>query len=238
MHELPFQPPSDSPIRVGRGLATMIDKDDDIQHKWYEDVIAIVTGTLLVALGVTMYKQTTLATGGLNGLALLLNYVTPIGFGVIFFVINLPFYILAWLRLGPSFTIKTFCAVALVSVLVQYTGNWVSFSNLNPFYAVIIGGILMGCGLLILFRHKSGLGGVNILAVYLQERFNIRAGYLQMAVDLAILVGAFFVLPFEKVLMSIAGAIVLNLVIAMNFRPGRYVGFSGAFIAEKHRKKN
>ena len=215
----------------------MIDQKEDVQHKWYEDVIAIVTGTLLVAFGVTMYKHTTLATGGINGLALLLNYATPFGFGVLFFVLNLPFYILAWIRLGPAFTIKTFAAVALVSALVPATSNWVSFADLNPYFGTVIGGILMGTGLLILFRHKSGLGGVNILAVFLQERFGIRAGYLQMGVDIAILIGAFFVLPFDKVLLSIGGAIVLNMVIAMNFRPGRYVGFSGAFVANKHPRK-
>ena len=215
----------------------MIDQKEDVQHKWYEDVIAIVTGTLLVAFGVTMYKHTTLATGGINGLALLLNYATPFGFGLLFFALNLPFYILAWVRLGPAFTIKTFAAVALVSALVPATSNWVSFTELNPYFGTVIGGILMGTGLLILFRHKSGLGGVNILAVFLQERFGIRAGYLQMGVDIAILIGAFFVLPFDKVLLSIGGAIVLNMVIAMNFRPGRYVGFSGAFIANKHPRK-
>ncbi len=215
----------------------MIDQKEDVQHKWNEDVIAIVTGTLLVAFGVTMYKHTTLATGGINGLALLLNYATPFGFGLLFFALNLPFYILAWVRLGPAFTIKTFAAVALVSALVPATSNWVSFTELNPYFGTVIGGILMGTGLLILFRHKSGLGGVNILAVFLQERFGIRAGYLQMGVDIAILIGAFFVLPFDKVLLSIGGAIVLNMVIAMNFRPGRYVGFSGAFIANKHPRK-
>lgn len=215
----------------------MVDPAKDTQHKWHEDLIAIVTGTLLVALGVTMYKHTLLGTGGINGLALLINYVTPWGFGVIFFVLNLPFYWLAWKRLGPSFAIKTFAAVALVSLLVQLTPTWISFDTLNPYFATIIGGILMGTGLLILFRHKSGLGGVNILAVFLQETYGIRAGYLQMGIDLAILVGAFFVLPFDKVLLSIVGALVLNLVIAMNFRPGRYVGFSGAFVAEKHTSK-
>jgi len=211
----------------------MVAPNDGTQHKWHEDVVAIITGTLLVALGVTMYKHSLYATGGINGLALLLNYASPFGFGAIFFALNLPFYWLAWKRLGPAFAIKTFAAVALVSVLVQFTGQWISFDGLNEYYAVIIGGILMGTGLLILFRHKSGLGGINILAVFLQEQYGIRAGLFQMGVDICILIGAFFVLPWDKVLLSIAGAIVLNMVIAMNFRPGRYVGFSGAFVADK-----
>ena len=215
----------------------MIDPQTEKQHKWYEDLLAIITGTLLVALGVTMYKHTILATGGLNGLALLLNYATPLEFGVLFFLLNLPFYILAWMRLGPAFTIKTFCSVALVSLLVQLTSDWISFADLNPYYATLIGGIIMGTGLLILFRHKSGLGGINILAVFLQERYGIRAGYFQMGLDILILVGAYFVLPLDKVALSVAGAVILNMVIAMNFRPGRYVGFSGAFIADNHKSE-
>ena len=210
----------------------MIDPQKDIQHKWHEDVFAIVTGTCMVALGVTMYKHTLLGTGGINGLALLLNYVTPLGFGLLFFVLNLPFYWLAWKRLGPTYTIKTFAAIALVSVLVQLTPSWVTFEHLNPYFATVAGGMIIGTGLLILFRHNAGLGGVNILAVYLQDAYGIRAGYFQMGVDMAILICAFFILPVDKVILSIGGALILNLVIAMNYRPGRYVGFSGAFIAQ------
>lgn len=215
----------------------MRDQQGDIQHKWYEDVLAIILGTLVVALGVTMYKQANFSTGGINGLALLLSYVTPWTFGVIFFALNLPFYWFAWQQLGVAFTLKTFAAVALLSLFAYLTPQWVDFSALNPFYAAICGGGLMGIGLLMLFRHKSGLGGINILVVYLQERFGIRAGYVQLAFDISILAVSFFVLSWEKALLSLLGAVVLNFVIALNFRPGRYVGFSGAFIAHQPHAK-
>lgn len=204
----------------------------DPQHKWHEDVQAVLLGTLLIALGINMYKTATLGTGGINGLALLLSYMTPLEFGLLFFALNLPFYWFAYVRIGPAFTIKTFASVGLVSLFAQLTPNWISFDMLHPVYASVIGGGIIGVGLLMLFRHKSGLGGVNILAVYLQDRYGIRAGYLQMGVDAAILCGSFFVLSWQQVLLSILGAVVLNLVIATNFRPGRYVGFSGAFFAQ------
>ncbi|TDQ66996.1 putative 5xTM membrane YitT family protein [Maritalea mobilis] len=207
-------------------------QETDTQHKWHEDIQALVLGTLLVALGVSMYKAAMLGTGGINGLALLLSYTSPFEFGMLFFVLNLPFYWLAYKRLGVAFTIKTFAAVGLVSLFAQLTPQWISFDMLHPVYASLVGGGIIGVGLLILFRHKSGLGGVNILAVYLQDRYGIRAGYLQMGVDAAILCGSFFVLSWQQVALSIMGAVVLNLVIATNFRPGRYVGFSGAFFAQ------
>jgi uncharacterized membrane-anchored protein YitT (DUF2179 family) len=84
----------------------------------------------------------------------------------------------------------------------------------------------MGIGLLILFRHRAGLGGFNVLALYLQDNYGIRAGYFQLAVDLTILAASFTVLDWHQVVLSVVGAVALNLVIAINHRKGRYVGMS------------
>ena len=53
-------------------------------------------------------------------------------------------------------------------------------------------------GLLMLFRHRASLGGVNILALYMQERFGFRAGAVQMAIDASIVLAAIFVAPAEQ----------------------------------------
>jgi len=87
-----------------------------------------------------------------------------------------------------------------------------------------MGGALAGVGLLMLFRHDASLGGVSILALWLQDRFGIRAGMVQLAVDVAILVTSFFVAPPATVALSVLGALALNLVLAINHRPGRYMG--------------
>ena len=203
---------------------------NDIQlpqrHRFYEDMLALLLGTLLAALGVTIYAEATLAVGGVAGMSLLLHYATGYGFGPVFFVLNLPFYALAIGRMGWAFTLRTFAAVALVSLFARLTPMWISFGHLEPLYAAVVGGGLIGIGLLILFRHRAGLGGLNILAVYLQDRNIVRAGYFQLVVDLMILVAACFVLPLDKVAMSLVGAVVINLILAINHRPGRYLGMS------------
>lgn len=194
------------------------------RHKLYEDVLAIVTGTLIVSLGVVIYSKAVLLTGSTAGLALLLQYATGISFWLMFSLVNLPFYILAIRRLGWLFTLRTFFAVSLVSLFSRLTAEWVEFARLDPVYAAVVGGGLMGMGLLVLFRHRTGLGGINILAIYLQEKSGIRAGYLQLAVDLAILAAAYFVLPPANLMLSVLGATVVNMMLAINHRPGRYVG--------------
>lgn len=196
------------------------------RHRLYEDVLAMISGTMFVSLGTLIYTETMLTVGSSAGLALLLSYVSGWGFGVIFFIVNLPFYILAVKRMGWAFTLRTFTAVALVSILSKLNGQWIDFSYLNPLYATVIGGGLIGTGLLMLFRHRTGLGGINILAMYLQEKTGLRAGYFQLGVDLAILAAAFFVLPADRLALSVLGAGIANLILAINHKPGRYMGLS------------
>lgn len=196
------------------------------RHKLHEDIFAMFIGTILVSLGIVFYAQATLSTGSTAGLALLIQYVTGIPFAWLFFAINLPFYILAVLRMGWPFAIKTFACVGMVSYFSAAIPHWLDISRIEPLFAALVGGGLIGLGILSLFRHKASVGGINILALFLQENFGIRAGYFQLGVDALILVAAFFVLPFDRVVYSILGALVLNLIIATNHKPGRYVGFS------------
>ena len=198
------------------------------QHRPYEDVMAMLLGTFFVALGVTFYTHAVLLTGSTAGLALLLSYITSSitgwGFGVYFFAINLPFYYLAVKRMGWSFTLRTFAAIGLVSLFSELTQGWVQFANVPSIYAALMGGALMGIGMLMLFRHRTSLGGINILALYLQDKHGLRAGYVQLAIDGVILLVALTQLPLDRVGYSVLGALTLNLIIALNHKPGRYIG--------------
>jgi len=196
------------------------------RHGLHEDAFALVLGTLMVALGMTLYAKATLLVGGMAGMALLVQYTSGMDFWLAFWLINLPFYLLGLRRLGWPFVLRTFLAVSLVSLFSRLTAQWIDFSLLNPVYAAVMAGTLCGIGLLMLFRHRTGLGGVNILAIFLQESFGVRAGYFQLAVDLAILAAAFFVLAPDRLLLSVLSATVLNMILAVNHRPGRYLGVS------------
>ena len=199
---------------------------DAPRHSAMEDVQALVTGTLFVALGVAMFKHAGLLTGGTVGIAFLVHYATGWRFGVVFFVLNLPFVWLALRQMGLRFTLKTFIAIALLSVATELLPAVIGFARLEPAFAAVMGGFLIGVGLLMLFRHQASLGGLNVLALWLQRARGWRAGTVQMAIDTAILLAAFVALPAAQALLSLLGALALNLVVAVNHRPGRYLGVS------------
>jgi len=194
-----------------------------VPHSRTEDAMALFTGVLLISVGIAFFTSAGLLTGGTAGLAFLLHYATGWSFGKVFFALNLPFYWLAWRKLGRAFTFKTFAAVLLLSVLTDLQSQFLQITQLQPLYAAVAGGLITGTGFLVLFRHRCSLGGVGILALYLQDRYGWRAGKVQMAVDCCIVALALFTVEPLRVAWSIVGAVALNLVLAMNHRPGRYM---------------
>jgi uncharacterized membrane-anchored protein YitT (DUF2179 family) len=196
------------------------------RHSLLEDALALTTGTALVGMGLALYGEAQLLTGSSAGIALLLSYGMGVPFWLGFFCLNLPFYILAWLRFGPAFTLRTFIAVGLISALSHFVPQWVEIERVHPVFAALMGGALQGMGLLILFRHRTGLGGFNIMALYLQDRGLIRAGWFQLIVDGLIMAAALFLLPWHNVALSVAGAVVLNVTLGLNHKPGRYMAVS------------
>lgn len=191
-------------------------------HTPLEDAAALVVGSFLLGWALLLLQQAGAVSGGLAGVAFLVAGLSPVPLGAAFFVLNLPFYGLAVRRLGWAFAVKTLACVALTSVLADGLGRVVEVS-MPVLLATAFAGLCLGLGFLVLFRHRASAGGFGILAFHLQERFGWRAGYVQMAFDAAVMLAALAVVGWRSVLASLVGVVVLNLVVAMNHRPGRYV---------------
>ena len=196
---------------------------DPSQHTLLEDSQGLATGALVAGLGFYLLNHVGLLTGGTAGVAFLLHYAFGISFGLLFFIVNLPFYYLSFRRLGIGFSLKTFIAIGLVSVVTEIEHRFLLIEYLHPGWAAMLGGLLLGYGLLALYRHRASLGGVGILAIYIQDRFGIQAGLVQLAFDLCVMICAFAVVSPATVAWSILGAVVLNVFLAINHRSDRYI---------------
>ncbi|MEM8542307.1 MAG: YitT family protein, partial [Pseudomonadota bacterium] len=97
------------------------------------------------------------------------------------------------------------------------------FETLNPIIGTLVFGVTVGLGLLACFRHKASLGGIGVLALFIQDSTGFKAGYTQFLVDAVIFAVAIFIFPASVVAYSLLGALVLNGVIAFNHRRDRYV---------------
>ena len=205
-------------------LAAPTTANDPLAHGRVEDVFGLLSGTFVASLGVYLLHSAHAVTGGTAGLSLLISYATGWSFSAVYPLSNLPFLALALPRKGWGFTLRTLLSIVLVSAFALLHPLAMPMLRLNGPYAVIVGNLLAGVGMLILFRHRSSLGGFNTVALLAQERLGWRAGYVQLALDATIILISLSIMSPAVVALSAAGAVVLSLVLALNHRPGRYLG--------------
>lgn len=215
--------PSSDDASPGQGDLQPLPDAPRIPHTPTEDVFGVLTGTFLAAMGLYLLEYSQAVTGGTAGVALLLTHGTPLSISALFILVNVPFFLLALWRKGWRFTLKTAVSVAVVSGFVLVCERFFPLGEVNPAFGVVAGNVLAGVALLIIFRHGASLGGFNVVAILAQERLGLRAGYVQMALDISVILLSLAVISPQNVLVSALGAVIMNVILAFNHRPGRYL---------------
>jgi uncharacterized membrane-anchored protein YitT (DUF2179 family) len=196
-----------------------------LRHSLVDDVFGLLSGTFVASLGLYLLTSAHTVTGGTAGLSLLLSYASGWSFGLLYFGTTLPFLVLAVRTKGWPFSVRTLLSIALVAGFAYLHPLMLPEPRLNAVYATLVANLLTGVGMLMLFRHRSSLGGFNALALIAQERLGWRAGWVQLTLDTAVILCALPVVGLQTTLLSAVGATVLNVVLALNHRPGRYLGY-------------
>lgn len=194
-------------------------------HSLAEDIYGLATGSLLMAIGLTLMKAAGIVTAGMGGVALLLSYLLPVTVDAAFWLLNMPFFLLAWRALGKEYFFKSVAAVGLVSMWLAVTRLSVNIDQIDPAFAAIAGGTASGAGILAMLRHKAGVGGVTILAMWLQKKKGWSVGWMSFALDAAIIVAAVIVIPSDLALYSIMSVAAVSGILLAYHKPGRYTGY-------------
>ena len=162
-------------------------------------------GAALIALGQNLFVMPSgLLAGGLSGIALIVNYSLGISAGLAFFILNIPMVILALKKLSLRFTVQSFFAVLVFTVVQMSTASLIGVLNVDDFILnSIFGGLLRGIGAGIIFRNGVTLMGFDVLAFLAKKNLNINIGTFNMMLDSMILVVAAFMFGFEMALYTI-----------------------------------
>lgn len=203
---------------------SLVDPPVAEKHALWEDALAIPSGAFLMSFGLSLLAQIGGVSGGIAGVAILGSYWTDWSFGLLFLLFNVPFFALSIIRMGWKFTVKTVITVTLISVFSWVHAHFLDVSTIDPLYAGLFAGLTVGVGMIMIFRHGGSAGGFGILAAYLQARRGIRAGYTQGAFDVVVVIAALATVSPYILFCSVVGAVLLNLILAINHRPGRYYG--------------
>lgn len=197
------------------------------RHSLFEDAYAILTGSFFILFGLVWLKAAGLVTGGMAGLSLLVSYLVPMPPGLLFALLNIPFFLLASRAIGRDATVKAVIVNLLISGLAVGAPLAFRLEQVNPLFAALFGGTLIGVGILQLARHRVGVGGIGIVALALERSRGWNAGRTQLAGDALILSVALPVLQMsaEKFAISVLSAAAVAAVLIVFHKPGRYTGY-------------
>ena len=148
----------------------------------------IVIGMLVACVGINGFlRQAHLLSGGVTGIAAIINYTTDINIGLLTFLINIPIFILGFIFLERDFCITSLINMVLFSVLLGITqniGNYIPVDDI--LLQSVFGGILSGVGSGMVFRTKSSQGGTDIIGAILKFKRNIPVKDTVLAANLII----------------------------------------------------
>ncbi len=180
------------------------------------DYIMIIFGTLCYAFGFTAFIfPEKVVIGGVTGVGTLIYFATDrfLGWGVPVaitqYVLNLILLALAYRTVGRTFVLRTIFGVSMLSLNIGILQPFFDNPLLHgePFMNVIIGGILCGIGLGIIFVHNGSTGGTDIVAAMVSKKSNVSVGRTMIYVDFCIISSSY--LLFQSIDHVVYGFIVL-----------------------------
>lgn len=195
---------------------------DYIRSKKYFliDVAIIMVGCFIASLGVNLFlARAHLLSGGATGVALIVQYLFGINSGIIVFIINIPLFVLSYLKLPKKFTLYSTIGMLSLSLSLMITSSLAKFIVLDDILLYCIyGGILCGVGYGLVFSRSGSTGGTDIITMIIRKKFsNFNIGSIGFTINLLVVgLGAvFFGIPvalYTLISMFIQG-IVLDKVI-------------------------
>jgi len=171
--------------------------------------VIITVGLFINALAWTAFIiPSGIVGGGVTGLSTLVYYASGFPVGVTFFLINIVLIILGIKSLGLSFGIKTIYAAIMLSVFLSVLQQLINEPIVSEkFMAAIIGGILGGGSVGLVFSQGGSTGGTDIIAMIINKYRNISHGKLILYMDVIVISSSY--LLFQSIEIIVYGMVVM-----------------------------
>jgi len=174
--------------------------------------LLIFFGSLIMALAYALFiVPFHLVPGGVSGLAIIINYFTPLPVGLLIIALNIPIFIAGIRVMGAGYGLKTLLGMLVSSLLIDLliVVLKIKAATENPLLAAIYGGILLGMGLGLIFRANASTGGSDVIGQIISKHTGITIGMAIMLVDFFVI--SLSGLAFQKLEAPLYGYVVLFL---------------------------
>lgn len=161
-------------------------------NKNLKKLLAVCLGELLCAIAITyFFIPHRLLSGGVGGIAIMIEYLTGASSGIFIFVMNVPLFIIGFKKLSKRFMLYTFLSANLLSLyLVLLKSLSLDYFIDDVLLSAVFGGVVNGIGMGILFRNATSQGGLDILAMIARKDWNMNIGSALMGMNFIIVLVA------------------------------------------------
>lgn len=168
----------------------------------------IIIGCALAGFGTASFLlPNQISSGGFAGIATIIYYFFNVQMGTTILILNVPLFILGYIKLGKEFMFKTILATFLYSKFIDVF-SFFNFSTEDRLLSSIYGGILIGIGLAIVFKADSSTGGTDLIA-HIAQNYNINMKMSNMIVLIDIFVVIANLIAFKEIEIGLYSAIAI-----------------------------
>jgi uncharacterized membrane-anchored protein YitT (DUF2179 family) len=178
-------------------------------------VLIIAAASFISSVGLNMFIiPHKLLSGGVSGIALIIQYLTDIQAGIIIIIFNIPLFILSIKELDKEFTIFTIIGTVCQSTFLILTRDVSKLYQANDLIlSCIYGGVLHGIALGLIFSNHGSLGGTDIISMIIRRRFSFEIGKISFGINILIVsVGAVF-FGMERALYTLVSMYIVSAVV-------------------------
>jgi uncharacterized membrane-anchored protein YitT (DUF2179 family) len=179
--------------------------------KFLKSYTIVTFGLFLNALGWTAFLLPgKIVGGGISGLAAIIFYATGIPVGYPYLIINAVLILFAIKVLGASFGIKTVYSVIMLALFLTLQQKFITGPIItDAFMATVIGSLLAGAGVGIVFSQGGSTGGTDIIAMIINKYRNISPGKVILYCDILIIGSSYFL--FQSMEKLVYGFVMMSL---------------------------
>lgn len=151
------------------------------------DLILIAAASAVYAVGISLFLDpNNLAPGGVTGISVILNRLSGIETGTLYFLLNVPIVLLGIWKFGVRFIIKTAYAIVLTSFFTNLFSGYGALTE-DPLLAALAGGVLIAVGIGLVFKAGATTGGMDIIIKIIRQKYkHLKTGFLFQCTDMVI----------------------------------------------------
>ena len=183
-------------------------KTKTILKKYIIEIIGIAIGTILMAIGVSLFLlPNKLSTGGFSGLATITYYLFKWPVGRTILIMNIPCYIFAFIRIGREFVIKSIIGTSFLSFFIDLFSKYSAWTG-DRVLSCIYGGVLVGIGTALILRSNGSTGGSDLVGI-LVKSYNSKLSTSNIIVIFDVVVITLNVIAFKELEIGLYSAIAI-----------------------------